>query len=117
MVRKMADDCIFCKIASKDIPSTIVYEDEDILAFNDINPVAPVHILIIPKKHIPTITDISEGDAELIGRIHLAAGEIARRAGIFDEGFRLVNNCREGGGQVVFHLHFHLLGGKNLGGL
>ncbi len=113
----MAEDCIFCKIISKDIPSTIVYEDDDILAFKDINPVAPVHILIIPKKHIPTITDISEEDMELIGRIHMAAGKIAREAGVYEEGFRLVNNCRSAGGQVVYHLHFHLLGGKNMGGL
>ena len=113
----MAEDCIFCKIISKDIPSTIVYEDDDILAFKDINPVAPVHILIIPKKHIPTITDISEEDMELIGRIHMAAGKIAREAGVYEEGFRLVNNCRSAGGQVVYQLHFHLLGGKNMGGL
>lgn len=113
----MSEDCIFCKIIAKEIPSAIVYEDEDILAFKDINPAAPVHILIIPKKHIPTITDITEDDIALIGRIHLAAGKIAREQGIFDQGFRLVNNCRSHGGQVVFHLHFHLLGGKNLGGL
>lgn len=113
----MSEDCIFCKIVDKEIPSTIVYEDEDILAFKDINPVAPVHILIIPKKHIPTITDMTREDVELIGKIHLAAGEIARDAGIFDRGFRLVNNCRSDGGQVVYHLHFHLLGGENLGGI
>lgn len=113
----MSEDCIFCKIVDKEIPSTIVYEDEDILAFKDINPVAPVHILIIPKKHIPTITDMTREDVELIGKIHLVAGEIARDAGIFDRGFRLVNNCRSDGGQVVYHLHFHLLGGENLGGI
>lgn len=113
----MSEDCIFCKIVDKEIPSAIVYEDEDILAFKDINPVAPVHILIIPKKHIPTITDMTQEDLELIGKIHLAAGEIARDAEIFDRGFRLVNNCRSDGGQVVYHLHFHLLGGENLGGI
>lgn len=113
----MAEDCIFCKIIAGEIPSSVVYEDKDILAFNDINPVAPVHVLIVPKKHIPTITDITGEDAELIGRIHLAAGEIARKLGIFENGFRLVNNCRSDGGQVVFHLHFHLLGGKKLGGM
>ena len=113
----MSEDCIFCKIIAKEIPSTVVYEDDEILAFKDINPVTPVHILIIPKKHIPTITDISEEDTALIGRIHLAAGKIGRDAGIFDQGFRLVNNCRSYGGQVVYHLHFHLLGGQKLGGL
>jgi histidine triad (HIT) family protein len=113
----LSENCIFCKIIDKEIPSTIVYEDDEILAFKDINPVAPVHILIIPKKHIPTITDMSEDDLALIGRIHLVAGEIAKDAGIFDQGFRLVNNCRSDGGQVVYHLHFHLLGGKNMGGL
>ena len=113
----MSEDCIFCKIIDKQIPSTIVYEDEDILAFKDINPVAPVHILIIPKKHIPTITDISEADLNLIGKIHLIAGKLAADTGIFDQGFRIVNNCRSDGGQVVYHLHFHLLGGKNMGGL
>lgn len=113
----MSEECIFCKIVKKQIPSTIVYEDEDILAFKDIHPVAPVHILIIPKKHIPTITDISEEDIDLIGKIHLVAGKIAKDAGIWDQGFRLVNNCRSDGGQVVYHLHFHLLGGKNMGGI
>lgn len=113
----MSEECIFCKIVARQIPSTIVYEDEDILAFKDINPVAPVHILIIPKKHIPTITDMSENDIDLIGRIHFSAGKIAKDAGIFEKGFRLVNNCRSDGGQVVYHLHYHLLGGKKLGGL
>jgi histidine triad (HIT) family protein len=116
-VARLSEDCLFCKIVNKEIPSTVVYEDEDILAFKDINPVAPVHILIIPKKHIPTITDITDDDFELIGRIHAAAGKIARDAGIFEDGFRLVNNCRSHGGQVIYHLHFHLLGGKNLGGI
>lgn len=112
----MSEDCIFCKIIAKEIPSTVVYEDQEILAFKDINPVAPVHILIIPKKHIPTITDMTQEDAALIGQIHLAAGRIAKDFGIFDQGFRLVNNCRSHGGQLVYHLHFHLLGGQELGG-
>jgi len=108
-------DCVFCKIAAGELPSEIVYEDDDILAFKDINPVAPVHILLIPKKHIPTITDIKEEDALLMGKLLLAAGKVAEKMGIFDRGFRLVNNCREEGGQVIYHLHFHLLGGKKFG--
>ncbi|NLO88729.1 MAG: histidine triad nucleotide-binding protein [Clostridia bacterium] len=108
-------DCVFCKIVAGELPSEIVYEDDDILAFKDINPVAPVHILLIPKKHIPTITDIEEEDAALMGKLLLAAGKVADKMGIFDRGFRLVNNCREEGGQMVYHLHFHLLGGKQFG--
>lgn len=108
-------DCIFCKIINKEIPSQVVYEDEDILAFKDINPMAPVHILLIPKKHISDISKMSAEDTELIGRIHLAVGKIAKEMGIAEDGFRLVNNCGQNGGQMVFHLHFHLLGGRKLG--
>lgn len=108
-------DCIFCRIVNKEIPSEIVYEDERILAFKDINPVAPVHILIIPKKHIPDMTAVTEEDAELIGAVHLAAIKIAREVGVAETGFRLVNNCKEDGGQVVMHLHYHLIGGRKLG--
>ena len=107
-------ECIFCKIANKDIPAEIVYEDKDILAFNDIHPQAPIHILIIPKKHIPDMTKITDEDKDLIGRLHLAAVEIARSKGVDQKGFRLVNNCKEDGGQVVFHLHYHLLAGTKL---
>lgn len=108
-------DCLFCQIVNREIPAQIVYEDEEILGFKDINPMAPVHILLIPKKHISDITLIEEGDAELLGRIHLAAVKIAQELGIDEDGFRLVNNCKKNGGQVVFHLHFHLLGGRKLG--
>lgn len=107
-------DCIFCKIINKEIPAEIVYEDDQVLAFKDINPITPVHILLIPKKHISDLTAITEGDKDLIGQLHLAAVKVAEKAGVADEGFRLVNNCREFGGQVVYHLHFHLLGGKKL---
>ena len=110
-------DCIFCKIVDKELPSDIVYEDDEILAFKDVNPVAPIHILIIPKKHIPTLTDMGQEDAELIGRIHLAAGKIAESLGVYDRGFRLVNNCKDEGGQVVYHLHFHFLAGKKFKGV
>ena len=108
-------DCIFCKIVNKEIPSTIVYEDEDVLAFNDINPVTPVHILVIPKKHIESLAEIKEEDEVLIGKIHTNIKKIANQVGILDKGFRVIVNCGEDGGQEVKHLHFHILGGKKLG--
>lgn len=111
----MPSDCLFCKIAQGDIPATLVYEDELVVAFNDIEPKAPQHILIIPRKHIPTTLDLSQADGELIGHIHLVAAKIARQLGFAEEGFRLVNNCNRAGGQVVWHLHFHLLGGRQMG--
>ena len=108
-------DCIFCKIVNKEIPSTIVYEDENVLAFNDINPVTPVHILVIPKKHIESLAEIKEEDEKLIGKIHTTIKKIANQVGILDKGFRVIVNCGEDGGQEVKHLHFHILGGKKLG--
>ena len=107
-------DCLFCKIAAKEIPSTGVYEDEEILAFKDINPVAPVHILIIPKKHLSSVNDIMKGDEAVIGRIFRVAAELARELGIAESGYRIVTNTGTDGGQVVGHLHFHLIGGKAL---
>lgn len=108
-------DCIFCKIIAGEIPSKKVYEDDDILAFEDINPLAPVHVLLIPKKHIATIDDMCQADIDLIGKIHLQATRIAQAKGLSEHGYRLVTNCKEHGGQEVFHLHFHLLGGEKLG--
>lgn len=108
-------DCIFCKIINKEIPSKIVYEDDDILAFEDINPLAKVHILLIPKKHIETAADLQEEDAAVIGKIFLTAKKIAEEKGMDEDGYRIVNNCKEYGGQEVFHIHFHLLGGEKLG--
>lgn len=105
-------DCIFCKIASKEIPASIVYEDEQVVAFKDVNPAAPVHVLLIPRKHIPTMFDLTEEDANLVGHIHLVASRIAQQLGLGEKGFRLVGNCKEDAGQTVFHLHFHLLGGR-----
>ncbi len=107
-------DCLFCKIINKEIPSQIVYEDNDILAFNDIAPKAPVHVLIIPKKHISSHAELEETDAELMGKIHMVINKIAREKGILESGYRVVINCGEDGGQEVKHLHFHLLGGKKL---
>jgi len=109
------DDCIFCKIIKKEIPSSIVYEDNEILAFRDINPVAPVHILVIPKKHISSLIDLNEEDELVIGKIYTVINKIAKQEGIDEKGFRVIVNCGEDGGQEVKHLHFHILGGKKLG--
>lgn len=107
-------DCLFCKIAEKKIPAKIVYEDPHVLAFEDLNPQAPVHILVIPKKHISTSLDLSDEDNELIGEMFQAANKIARERGIADRGFRLVMNCNRDAGQTVFHIHLHLLGGRTM---
>lgn len=109
------NDCIFCKIIKKEIPSEIVYENEEILAFKDIAPKAPVHIVVIPKKHIEKITEIEKQDEAVIGRIYSAINQIAREQGIAEDGFRVIINCGENGGQEVKHIHFHLLGGTKLG--
>ena len=109
------EDCIFCKIIKGEIPSNKVYEDEEILAFRDINPAAPVHVLVIPKKHISSLAQIEKEDEAIIGRIYTTINEIAKAEGIFEKGFRVIVNCGEDGGQEVPHLHFHLLGGKQLG--
>ncbi len=107
-------ECIFCKIVKKEIPSEVVYEDERILAFRDISPLAPVHVLIIPKEHLVNVLDINEENVDLIGHIHLVANKLAREAGIAEKGFRIVTNCNEEGGQIVFHMHYHLIGGEEL---
>lgn len=109
-------DCIFCKIINKEIPSKIVYEDDEVLAFEDIAPQAPIHIVVIPKKHIAKITEIEKEDETLIGKIYSVINKIAREKQIAEEGFRVIINCGENGGQEVKHIHFHLLGGKKLSG-
>lgn len=108
-------DCIFCKIINKEIPSAIVFEDEQVLAFKDINPLAPVHLLIIPKKHMESLNQASPEDEGLLGHILIVALQLAREFGVTDSGYRVVTNIGEDGGQVVKHLHFHVLGGKTLG--
>ncbi|BFI96433.1 MAG: histidine triad nucleotide-binding protein [Rhodanobacter sp.] len=108
-------DTIFGKIIRREIPADIVYEDDELLAFRDLNPQAPVHVLFIPKKAIPTLDDATPEDAALLGRLLLAAAEYARREGLAEQGYRVVNNCREYGGQTVYHLHLHLLAGRHLG--
>ena len=109
------EDCIFCKIIKGEIPSTKVYEDEEILAFKDINPVAPIHILVIPKKHIESVVHLQKEDEAIVGKIYGVINKIAEEQGFKDEGFRVIVNCGENGGQEVKHLHFHILAGKKLG--
>ncbi|MDD3125037.1 MAG: histidine triad nucleotide-binding protein [Candidatus Kapabacteria bacterium] len=107
-------ETIFDKIIRKEIPSQIEYEDEEILAFKDIEPKAPFHVLIIPKKDIPTVNDITEADAELVGKIFIVAAKLAKKYGIDEKGYRLVFNCNEDAGQTVFHLHCHFMGGRKM---
>ena len=107
--------CLFCEIIDRNIPADIVFEDDEILAFRDVDPRAPVHILIIPKKHISGLSEANESDRELMGRICIAASEIAGREGIDRSGYRLVVNSGPDAGQAVDHLHFHLLGGRLMG--
>lgn len=107
-------DCIFCKIVAGEIPSQKVYEDEDLFAFHDIQPAAPTHVLIIPKKHFSSLMDITEEDTVLFGKIILGVKKIAKQFGLDEAGFRVVNNMGEHGGQTVYHIHFHLLGGRTL---
>ncbi|MCR1897851.1 histidine triad nucleotide-binding protein [Irregularibacter muris] len=107
-------ECLFCKIANKEIPSEFLYEDDKVVAFKDIDPQAPVHILIIPKAHYDSILDIVDKEGDLVGHIHKVATKLAKDWGVAEKGFRLVNNCGEDGGQSVKHLHYHLLGGRNL---
>ena len=110
-------ETIFSKIIRHEIPADVVYEDDEILAFRDINPQAPVHVLIIPKIEIATLNDVQPAHAELIGKMVLTAQKIADQEGIAEDGYRLVMNCNRHGCQVVFHIHMHLLGGKQLRGL
>lgn len=105
-------DCIFCKIAQKEVKSEIVQESQDIVAFRDINPQAPTHIVVIPRKHIETVNDLTDADASLVGKMVLVARDLAKKEGHADKGYRLNLNCGRGAGQSVWHLHLHLLGGR-----
>ena len=109
------DDCLFCKIIKGEIPSQKVYEDDEILAFKDIHPAAPVHILVIPKKHIDSIAKMEKEDELLIGKIYTVINKITEEQGVKEDGFRVIVNCGKNGGQEVMHLHFHLLAGTKLG--
>ncbi len=108
-------DCLFCKIRDGEIPAQIIYQDEDVIAFKDINPAAPFHALVVPKKHISTLNDADDTDTALLGKMQLVAAKIASTEGFADEGYRTVMNCRDNGGQTVYHIHLHLLGGKAMG--
>jgi len=107
------DDCLFCKILAGDIPADIIYESDTAVAFRDINPQAPTHVVIIPRKHIATINDIETEDQSVVGSLFTAAGEIAAQEGHADAGYRVAMNCNESAGQTVFHIHLHLLGGRS----
>ncbi|MDX1567014.1 MAG: histidine triad nucleotide-binding protein [Longimicrobiales bacterium] len=107
------DDCLFCRIIEGSMDADVVHEDEDVLAFRDINPQAPTHILVIPRKHIASVNELEDDDATLVGKLYLAARDLAREEGIAENGYRLVMNTREGAGQSVFHIHLHLLGGRS----
>ncbi|RDH89074.1 MAG: histidine triad nucleotide-binding protein [endosymbiont of Seepiophila jonesi] len=108
-------DCLFCKMVSGDIQPNVVYEDDDILAFRDLNPQAPTHILVIPKRHISTLNDLEPGDEALMGNLVLTAARIAEKEGIAEAGYRTLLNCNAEAGQTVFHIHLHLLGGRPMG--
>jgi len=108
-------DCLFCKIVAGEIPANRIYEDDEVIAFNDINPQAPTHALIIPRKHIATLNAADESDKSALGAMSLAAAKIAEQQGFAQSGYRTVMNCNEHGGQTVYHIHLHLLGGKAMG--
>lgn len=107
-------DCIFCKIIKKEIPAKIVHEDDMVIAFEDVNPQAPVHLLVVPRKHIPTLLDLTPEDNQLIGHIFLTANNLAKNKGISVSGFRTVFNCNKDAGQAVYHIHLHIFGGRRM---
>ena len=108
------EDCLFCRIAAGTVPSRKAMEDDELVAFEDINPQAPVHLLVIPRRHVPTLNDLGPGDDALIGRMLRAATRLARERDVADSGYRVVLNCNAHAGQSVWHIHLHLLGGRNL---
>lgn len=110
----MASDCLFCKIVAGDIPAALRYEDDRIIVFDDIDPQAPFHMLIVPKRHITTTLDLTVDENDLIGHVYQIATRMAKDLGFAADGFRIVNNCNEAGGQSVWHIHFHLLGGRQM---
>ena len=110
----MSADCLFCKIAKKEIPAEIVFEDDLVISFRDINPQAPTHVLTVPKKHITTPNDAEAGDQSPLGHMMLTSTKLATELGIDESGYRLIMNCNKEGGQTVFHIHLHLMGGRQL---
>ena len=109
------ENCIFCKIINKEVPSTIVYEDEKVIAFNDVNPAAPIHILLVPKKHVEKVLDLKDEEMEIVAHIYKVINKIAKDQGFAEKGFRVITNCGKDSGQEVMHLHFHVIAGKTLG--
>ncbi len=107
----MAEDCLFCKIVNREIPSEFLYEDDEFVVFRDINPHAPIHLLIVPKKHIRSINDLEDHESALVGKMFLVAKQMAKAEGVNESGYKLLFNVEKGGGQVIFHLHLHLIGG------
>ncbi|RUR07939.1 histidine triad nucleotide-binding protein [Legionella sp. km772] len=107
-------DCLFCKIAQGKIPASVIFEDADIMAFRDIKPQAPTHLLVIPKRHIATLNDVQNNDASLLGSMILCAKQLAKAEGLSEQGYRLVFNINSGGGQEVYHIHLHVLGGRQM---
>lgn len=107
-------DCLFCKILDGDIPCDKVYDNDHVIAFRDVNPQAPTHILVIPRQHISTVNDLTEDNKNIVGEMMLAAKQVAKQEGMEETGYRLVMNCNEGAGQTVFHIHLHILGGRSL---
>jgi histidine triad (HIT) family protein len=107
-------DCLFCKIAAGTIPADVVHQDDLVVAFHDVNPKAPTHVLLIPRRHIPSVAELSGVDSEMLGRLFTVAAQVARDAGVAKSGYRMVTNAGAGAGQSVFHLHFHLLGGRSM---
>ncbi len=110
----MSDECLFCKIAAGEIPANVVYEDDDVVVFEDINPQAPHHLVVIPREHIATLNDLEPRHEALFGKLATTATKLAAERGFDSAGFRLVVNCNSAGGQTVFHIHMHLLGGRSL---
>lgn len=110
----MNKDCLFCRIINRELPAKMVHEDDEFIAFNDINPQAPTHILVVPRRHIAGLNDTTPEDADLLGRLHLLAAQLAQQRGIAESGYRTVLNTGRGAGQSIFHLHLHLLGGRGL---
>ncbi|NLW03086.1 MAG: histidine triad nucleotide-binding protein [Clostridiaceae bacterium] len=111
----MADNCIFCRIIKGEIPSTKVYEDENVIAFKDINPAAPVHVLVVPKQHIDSLEALNEENIQVVAPVHKAIQEVAKITGVAEQGYRVIVNCGPGAGQTVMHLHYHVLGGVKMG--
>ncbi len=108
------NDCLFCKILEGDIPTHLVYQDDQVIAFNDINPQAPIHLLVIPRKHISTLNEITDADTPIVGHMVKIAQQLAQANNLDEKGYRMVMNCNEHGGQTIFHIHLHLLGGRQL---